>query len=129
MSAIDFEAEKKKVKEAYDFWIENEINHDIEAAMSVISEDALFLLPGMEPVTGGENLRELGKSFVETLVGGTWDVGHIEMAASGDLAVNIPMWKPVRRTPEGDVESEGNALNVWKKFDGEWKCIYCAVTR
>jgi ketosteroid isomerase-like protein len=86
MRSVDIEAEKQKIKEAYDFWIENEISHDIEAAMSVISDDATFLLPGIEPVKGGKALRKLGENFVETLVGGTWDVGHIEMASSGDAS-------------------------------------------
>jgi uncharacterized protein (TIGR02246 family) len=53
-----------------------------------------------------------------------WTTTEVEVAASGDLAVERGQWT-------ADIDGEGEApeeageyLTVWKKIDGQWKVLY-----
>jgi len=47
----------------------------------------------------------------------------VEVSASGDLTMDIVHSISKPRRSESPIDVEGKSLHVWKKIDGEWKCV------
>ena len=51
----------------------------------------------------------------------------VEVAASGDLAVDHGVNNITFNTPQGEVKDTGKYLAVWKKVDGQWKLAAISI--
>ncbi len=92
-----------------------------EAFYAYLTDDAMQMPQGGEPVYGREKIREEMSSGVNITL--TWKPQKAEVARSGDLGwtwgTYVAKWQD-----EGDAqhESHGKYLNIWKKQeDGAWK--------
>ena len=51
------------------------------------------------------------------------DPRTVEVAASGELAYDVGPWAVVFEGEDGCTEAPGKSTIVWRKLDGEWKCV------
>ena len=127
MSSIDIEAEKKIIAQLIiDAW-EAEVKGDREALLDFYSEDAIWHMPGMPQQEGKDTLREFYEKGPE-LVSGASEPTVLYVSVSGDLAYAVEKTKYAHMFPDGPVEAEGKALDVFKKIDGVWKCVAISVS-
>ena len=121
MSSADIEAEKGKILRIYAQWLEMEERKDVEGPMRFIAEDAIFSPPNGPMVRGFEGIREHRKAFLnQPSVSTNVDTERVEVSSSGDLAYQLVKYRVVR---EGGDVGEWNACLVWRKEDGDWRCV------
>jgi ketosteroid isomerase-like protein len=121
MIEVDIEAEKGSILRIYAQWLEMEERKDIEGPMRFIAEDAIFSPPNRPMVKGFEAIREHRKAFLsQPSVSVNVDTERVEVSSSGDLAYQLVIYRVVL---EGGNVGEWNACLVWRKEDGEWRCV------
>jgi ketosteroid isomerase-like protein len=103
-------------------------NKDIENMLSGFSSDAIFMQPNVANVVGQQSLRKTMESmFADTTI--LWktfsaNIETVEVSASGDLGYARGTNKLSIKTPNGVIESSGKWLDIFKKIDGKWKCVF-----
>lgn len=123
MIEIDLEAEKKILRQYITKWHEAEVQGDYEACLNFYAEDAIVHPPNRDPVKGKATIREFHKDVLHNVESGIGETTRIEISSSGDLAYDIGLSHMVFKSTEGLVEEVQKYLIVWKKINGEWKCI------
>jgi ketosteroid isomerase-like protein len=126
-TSIDTNADADAIRKLETQWTIVNQTKDIEKNMGFYSPDALFMMPN-EPIYAGiETIRNKVESMFadsatlwETY---SWTNDTIEVSASGDLAYVRGSSRTSRKTPNGLVEDAGKGVDIWKKENGEWKCV------
>jgi ketosteroid isomerase-like protein len=121
---IDTAAEAKVIRNLEEQWTSALQTKDIDKIMSFFSTDAVMMEPGMPGIVGTQAIRKT--QFADTTI--LWNtysgnIDIIEVSASGDLAYARGTDRVSLKKPEGLIEDVGKWVDVWKKIDGEWKCI------
>lgn len=124
---VDVEAEKQLLARHVQEWFEAENRKDVDGVMKFIAEDYILQPPNMPQIVGREAYRKFLVEFLQSFeIRGVVSVSgvptRIEVSAAGDLAYYIGTSRAVLKGPEGRAR-EGKYLLVWKKIDGEWKCV------
>lgn len=94
-----------------------------EAFNTYLSDSAIQMPHGSEPIIGRENIYSSMKSGDENYTM-EWEPQHAEVSAGGDMGWTWGNYKMTRQV-EGETKySYGKYVNVWKKQnDGAWKVI------
>lgn len=116
--SIDLTAEVAAVNETSLKWLEFAAAKDAAGVASLFTSDGVLFSENEEPV--------VGPAAIEALVAQRFEENpdqvpafasdRIEVAASGDLAVEFGTWGP--EGPDGDY---GKYITVYRKVDGVWK--------
>ncbi|MBG0858669.1 MAG: nuclear transport factor 2 family protein [Bacteroidales bacterium] len=128
--SIDLKAEADSIRSIEDQWTIALKEKNTDKIMSFYATDGVSMRPNKPILIGFEAIREAQVSiFADTTL--LWDtysgtVDTVEVSDSGDLAYTRGNDRISRKTPNGPVEEAGKWLDVWKKIDGEWKCIVSA---
>ncbi len=120
---VDDQQEKQRIGSVTDAEVEAMAEDDIERYLPLLSEDALFLPPGL-PSIGGEELRAWLREFL-----GEWRVEwlaykHNETEVVGDLAFHrFSYSRRLEPKKGGQLEvSHGKGLHILRRSaDGDWK--------
>jgi uncharacterized protein (TIGR02246 family) len=120
---VDDQQEKQRIRSVTDAEVEAMAEDDIERYLPLLSEDALFLPPGL-PSIGGEELRAWLREFL-----GEWRVEwlaykHNETEVVGDLAFHrFSYSRRLEPKKGGQLEvSHGKGLHILRRSaDGDWK--------
>jgi ketosteroid isomerase-like protein len=120
---VDDQQEKQRIGSVTDAEVEAMAEDDIERYLPLLSEDALFLPPGL-PSIGGEELRAWLREFL-----GEWRVEwlaykHNETEVVGDLAFHrFSYSRRLEPKKGGQLEvSHGKGLHILRRSaDGNWK--------
>jgi len=97
---------------------------DIEAFMSHVAADAMFMPPNELMASGPEAIR---KTYSEMLAAPntavSWTPTSVTVAQSGDLGYSVGTYNVSMTGPDGKPMSDhGKYLTIWKKqTDGAWK--------
>jgi len=95
--------------------------------MTFFSPEGVQMMPGKDIVVGLQSIqREFELSFADTTLlweTFSWTNDFVEVSASGDLEYVRGTNRLNIKTPDGVVESKGKGVDIWKKIDGEWKCV------
>jgi ketosteroid isomerase-like protein len=118
--AVDIEAERGAVREAFLAQAKAGPAKDVELVMSYVADDAFQCGVGDK-----EAIREMYADYFSQ--GRYWNnttVDKVEVSASGDLAYVIASWENFR-DEEGETSTgKGSNLFVLKKqADGTWKIV------
>lgn len=116
------ESDEKEIRELVAAWMRATIDGDVEAVLSLIAEDAIFLVPGkpvMRKTDFAEAARAQSAGKAPTFEG-TSEIQEIRVV--GDWAF---MWTrlTVVATPPDGTESttrSGHTLSVLRKDQGRW---------
>jgi uncharacterized protein (TIGR02246 family) len=97
--------------------------HDVDKAMALYADDAVFIGSGLPAAVGKDNVRKVIQGLLSAPVQVTVNTTSVVVARSGDLAID-----------EGTVDAKGTGKDgklvtntsqyvlVWKKMpDGSWK--------
>ena len=108
-------------------WTAANQTKDIAKVMTYFSPESMQMAPGKEIITGLQSIQEdFEKAFADTtLLWDTfsWTTDKVEVSASGDLAYVSGTNLIKAKTPNGIVEYGGKGVDIWKKIDGNWKCV------
>jgi len=124
---VDVKAEAEALRNLEEQWNAAAKVKDADKMLSFFSSDAVSMPSGKPVVTGKEAIRE---RMVKMLADTTYlfdtysaTIEVIEVSTSGDLAYVRGSDRLNIKTAEGIKEDLGKWIDIWKKVDGEWKCV------
>jgi len=119
---MNSESEKQKIRQVIAEWLRASQAGDTEAVLRLMAEDAVFLLPGQEPMRGRAAFAAASRASAGKvrLLAATPEIREITI--TGDYAY---CWNHLAlkfATPDGKEQSRaGDVLSVFRKeLDGRW---------
>jgi uncharacterized protein (TIGR02246 family) len=100
---------------------------DINKVVSIFASDAVVMEPnkpinvGIEAIKKSWELWFSDTTFLHNTY--TQTINNIDVSASGDLGYARGTTHASIKAPNGTVENFSNFIDIFKKIDGEWKCI------
>ena len=124
---VDLVAEAEAIRSIEDQWMAANMAKDINKVISIFAPDAVTLEPN-KPITVGidaiKKSWELWFSDTNYLHNNiTYTIDNIEVSAYGDLGYARGSTHYTILTPNGTDKFDDKFVDVYKKIDGEWKCI------
>ena len=124
---VDTTAEADAIRDIENQWIAANQAKDIDKIIACFSDDTVLIEPGVPVTEGVQSIKELWGSMAAdtTFLWETYSttIDKIEVAASGDLAYDRGISRMQMKTSEGITEYVGKWVGIWKKIDGQWKCV------
>ena len=119
-SMIDLTAEAEAVNETSLSWLENAKAKNAAGIAGLFADDGILFLQNLEPVVGPASIEaHMDEQFEENPdIVPAFGSDRIEVASSGDLAVEFGSWGP-----SGPEENFGKYITVYRKDDSGWKVI------
>jgi len=124
---VDTVAEVEAIRNIENQWTVALQNKDIEKVLSLYSPEGVVMKPGNSVYAGLQSIRKQVESdFADTTM--LWNttsttIDIIEVSASGDMAYARGINRGKMKTPTGIVEYSDKWIDIYKKIDGQWKCI------
>ncbi len=126
-SKSDIQVEKDAILNLEDQWSVGFMSKDADHIMNLYSADAVSMSSEKPTLTGIKAIRE----SIETMLSDTtllfntykYSIDVVEISSSGDLAYVRGNDEITMKTKDGTVQDKGRFIDIWKKFDGEWKII------
>jgi ketosteroid isomerase-like protein len=126
-ASVDIQAEADAIRKLETEWTVINQTKDINKNMDMYASEAVFMMPNEPIYIGIETIRKKIESMFadsttlwETY---TWTSDKIEVSSPGDLAYVRGTSRTSIKTPNGLGEDVGKGIDVWKKENGEWKCV------
>jgi uncharacterized protein (TIGR02246 family) len=97
---------------------------DVDGILANYAEDAGWLPPNAEMVTGKRGIRAGWAQFIDNPgFNIDWQIDKVEVARSGDLAYVLDSYQLALVNAQGKtIDDHGKDMAVWKKqADGSWK--------
>jgi len=124
---MDIQAEKDAIRNLEDQWAVGFMSNDADKILNLYSADAVSMSSEKPTLTGIQAIRE----SIETMLSDTtllfntykYSIDVVEISTSGDLAYVRGNDEITMKTKDGTVQDKGRYIDIWKKFDGEWKII------
>lgn len=118
----DGAAEAAKIRALDAAWVEAVAAGDVAKMASFYSEDAVFMPPN-EDALSGEAIR---KSWADMAglpkVHLTFAPNRVEVDGDGEMAIDVGTYQFSFESPAGPVQDHGKYAQVWEKKNGAWKC-------
>jgi uncharacterized protein (TIGR02246 family) len=120
---IDLGAEKQTIDKLTDQWAEAEGRRDLSGSLAVIWEDAVWLPPGGEVVTGIESIGVHYQDFFDQVPYTSLSVepSQISVSSSGDAAYTWANFSLGFEGTDGTSQVSLKFLTTCEKRDGQWK--------
>jgi uncharacterized protein (TIGR02246 family) len=124
---VDTVAEVEAIRNIENQWTVALQNKDIEKVLSLYSPEGVVMKPGNSVYAGLQSIRKQVESdFADTTM--LWNttsttIDIIEVSASGDMAYARGINRGKMKTLTGIVEYSDKWIDIYKKIDGQWKCI------
>lgn len=102
-------------------------NKDVDKILTLFSLDGVMMQPAKTIIIGAQDIRKkyesdfADTSYVLNTFSGAIDL--IDVSVSGDLAYVRGNNRYNIKTATGIVERTEKWIDVWKKIDGQWKCV------
>ncbi len=107
-----------KADEVISRWADCFNARDLDGLASMYEDDAVLIpMPGQDPVSGGDAIRDALKPFVEA--GGTMSILGGTSVRLGDIALTHNRWR--LDMPGADAMEGSTAEVVRRQPDGSWK--------
>jgi len=118
----DVAADEQAIRDVSAHWLELETARDAAGIAALFTADGTLYRPGREPVAGTAGIQQyMADQFREDPgASATWATDHIEVAASGDIAVEHGTWSS---TGGNDGPDQGWYQTLHRKVNGEWKVV------
>ena len=121
---VDLAVEEQAVRDLSVQWMEAYRAQDAATIVNLFAPDGTTFFDG-ELREGREaiqaNMESEWSEYPDFTI--AWSTSSVEMAGSGDLAVERGAWE---YDPDGAGEAEGvngQYVTIWKKIDGQWQVI------
>jgi uncharacterized protein (TIGR02246 family) len=116
------EQEKQKIRDVIETWMRTLTDGDVDRVLSLMAEDVVFLLPGLEPMRGRDAFAAASRSMTgKVRFEGKPNIQEIHIAGNYAFVWNYLDVK-VTPLPDGPTKRRaGNILSVFRKEpDGRW---------
>lgn len=125
MSKADLKSEETAIREISKNWLDLDKKRDFDAMAGLFAEDAVLYRGNREPVKGQEAISkyftEQGKKNPKEV--NDWTTDRVDIAESGDLAVEYGHFSSENSGASGNETDKGNYITVFRKEDGKWKIV------
>ena len=124
---VDTRADADAIRNIENQWTVALQNKDIDKVMSLYSPEGVVMKPDNSIYVGLQSIRKQVESdFADTAM--LWNttsttIDIIEVSASGDIAYARGINRCKMKTLTGIVENSDKWIDIYKKIDGQWKCI------
>ena len=124
---VDIVAEAEAIRYIENQWLLALQNKDTDKVVSLYSPEGVVMKPNDAIYVGLQRIREQVESdFADTAI--LWNttssnIDIIEVSASGDIAYARGINRGKMKTQAGIVEISDKWIDMYKKIDGQWKCI------
>jgi uncharacterized protein (TIGR02246 family) len=114
--------DERAIRALIDDWLAASKKHDTETVLSLIADDALFMVPGREPF-GKDAFADASEAMETVRFEGTSDIRELQIA--GDWAWCRSRLEVAVTPPNGDtMHRSGYALTILRKnAGGAWQLI------
>ena len=121
----DVRAEESAIRALDEQWSATAVKNDVDGTVAFYAEDAVLLPPNAPIAQDRKAIRESWAGVLGLNTAVSWTPTKIEVAKSGELAYLYGVYQLSIKDPkEGPTFTDkGKILEVWKKLDGNWKCI------
>lgn len=113
---------EQTIRELSREWSEAIRAGDVDRLVAMYTSDAVIYEPGLQPITGADALRahfeELAALDIMVM---EMEVRDVEVAASGDLAVETGYSHWQWNDAEGPITERGPYIVVWRSENGTWR--------
>jgi len=124
---VDTVAEAELIRNLEEQWNVALQNEDVDKIMNFYASDAVGMFPNMPIIKNHQGIRErIISNFADSaLLFNTYKgfIDIVEVSSSGDFAYARGHDQLSVKKADGIDEEIGKWTDVWKKIDGEWKCI------
>ena len=122
--SVDLTAEKQAVRDLSMQWMEAYRAQDAATIVNLFAPEGTTFFDG-ELREGREaiqaNMESEWSEYPDFTI--AWSTSSVEMAGSGDLAVERGAWE-FDEDGAGETEAiNGQYVTIWKKIDGQWQVI------
>lgn len=98
---------------------------DVAAVLAFYAPDATVMPPDAPPAKGTDAIRGIWSEFLKAPgLALTISPEKIDVAASGDLAVDAGRAEMQMDSPQGRTKMDVKYVTVWRKTGEQWKLIY-----
>jgi uncharacterized protein (TIGR02246 family) len=123
-----FGQEKKQVDEqairaVSNKWLELENKNDFAAIAALFADDGVAYRLNQEPAVGPAAIKKLFTQLHEqnSKSVADWTTDRVEIATSGDMAVEYGKYNEKGLGPDGTGTDQGRYATVYRKVNGVWK--------
>jgi ketosteroid isomerase-like protein len=120
---VNFEQEEQSIHAISMKWIELKNAQDLAGEALLFTDDGIVVWENKEPAVGHSaihNLYALENEQNPNKVSG-WTSDKIEIAASGDIAVEYGSWKSTGGGMNGTEDDYGKYVTFYRKVNDTWK--------
>lgn len=120
--SVDLAAEETAIREAGKAWLAAEIAKDVPKIATFYAKDAIEMASNMPMIQGRDAIQQWYAAWLTPDgVSMTFETADVEVAASGDMAIERGTYRFTQGSPRGITEDVGKYVTVWKKVDGTWQ--------
>jgi ketosteroid isomerase-like protein len=121
--APDLAAEEQAIRAADSAWLAAVAARDVASESAMLADDGVAFRNEADPFAGPAGYQAyLTKYYADNPKAvNTWTTRSIQVAPSGDFAVQTGTYTETSAGPKGDTQNRGNFITVWKKVGGQWK--------
>ncbi len=120
--SVDGTAEAANIRSLDAAWVAAIATGDADKAASFYSDDAVFMPPNEESLSG----PAIRKSWADLMgmpgVKLSFAPTRIEVDGDGEMAIDVGTYTFSFDSPGGKVDDHGKYAQVWEKHNGTWKC-------
>ena len=118
--------EEKAIRDLDARWAKAVQDRDQATEAAVLASDGVVYPEHLDPLVGPAAYQAWSaKMFAENpQIAHTWTTDSIQLAESGELAIQTGEFHTTGLGPKGDREDKGHFVTVWKKVGGEWKVAH-----
>jgi uncharacterized protein (TIGR02246 family) len=119
----DLKAEEQAVRALSKNWLELTRKHEAAACAALFADDGVSYSMNQDPFVGPAAIK---KHFADQDARSpkadvSWSTERVEVASSGDMAVEYGKYSVKGMGPKGTDSDEGKYVTVYKKVGGTWK--------
>jgi ketosteroid isomerase-like protein len=117
---VDVVAEERAIREAGKAWLAAEIAKDVPTIVSFYAEDAVEMASNTPIIQGRDAIRQWYEAWLTPAgVSMTFETTGVQVAASGDMAIERGTYRFTQDSPRGRTEDVGKYGRYGKKVDGK----------
>jgi uncharacterized protein (TIGR02246 family) len=120
---VDLNAEEQAIRSISMKWLEISKSHDAAAEAALFADNGVAFRENQEPAVGQTAIQKLVTQTQEQNPKevSNWITDRVEIAASGDLAIEYGSWTQTGLGLGGTEEDHGTFVTVYRKVNGTWK--------
>ncbi len=122
---VDLAAEDQAVRAVSMRWLELEKARDAAGIAALFVSDGMLIREKMAPVVGQAAIQThiAGNHAENPSAAPHWATDRVEIAASGDLAVEHGTWSETGMGADGTGSDEGKYMTLYRKVNGMWMVV------